>query len=230
MVVWGWGIPMGFASLNVVTRENNMVGLSLRLFAAVLALMLLSGCGTQTRVQPTYTSIGSAYSSPSCSDTAELSFTRSGDFMYMALSAVVKVDGVEIGRLSRNQQFTQVVCAGNRSIKIEASMNPGSSVISGNFVSNGVYKFLIGPNSSSFMTGAIQLSAISGTSSNSGLFGINLTESSVPKVEAKLQKQTTATPATKTKMDLRTAKTECSAIGFKLGTDKHAECVLELVK
>jgi len=109
-------------------------------------------------------------------------------------------------------------------------MNPGSSVISGNFVSNGVYKFLIGPNSSSFMTGAIQLSAISGTSSNSGLFGINLTESSVPKVEATLQKQTTATPATKTKMDLRTVKTECSAIGFKLGTDKHAECVLELVK
>lgn len=199
-----------------------------RSLPALLGVFLLAGCGTQSRVQPSYSA--ASFQASSCSDTAELVFSRSGDFMYMALSAVIKIDGSEIVRLSRNQQVSQSICAGNRSIAIEASMNPGSSVISGNFVKGGKYRFIIGPNSSSFMTGAIQLSAISGTSNNSGLFGISLSEAVLPESAPAVEKQPVSNSPVRVKIDLKTAKAECSLLGYKLGTDKHADCVLELIK
>lgn len=142
------------------------------------------------------------------------------------LSAIIKVDGREIARLKRGNSYRVNVPEGTHEIRVEASMNPGASLLTGYFKSGGVYSFEVAPNSSSFGTGGIQLGLISGNSSNSGLFGIKLLNANEPNVSQGAA--TAASASDSSKLTISEAKKQCVEIGFKAGSSDFGNCVLEL--
>ena len=221
----------------------------IKYLAILFALSGLVSCGTTTQPTTKYSHMGyntplqgnqavaqqvqsgvAAAVSNSPTDTARLEFVRTDDWLYLALDAVVKIDNREVRRIGRGTGFFVNVQPGFHEIRINASMNPGSSVIRADFKAGGKYSFQIAPNSGVFGMGAIQLSTIGGSSSNSGLFGISLMKAIEPKEVIKPVAAPTQPAQKSIKIDLQKAKAECEDIGFTPKTSEFGNCVLELTK
>jgi hypothetical protein len=84
-----------------------------------------------------------------------ITVTRSSDFLYLALSARVKVNSNEIGSLSRGDTAFTDVPAGRTTISVDTATASGSFSISINLEPNREYVFVVSPRSESYLPGAL---------------------------------------------------------------------------
>ena len=98
--------------------------------------------------------------------------------MYLALDARVRVNGEQVGKLSRGETITVPVPKGKVNIDVDNAWNPGSFGVSVGVEKGKAYFFEIGPRSESLLPGmALGLLgglADSGIHSQSGLFQLKL--------------------------------------------------------
>jgi hypothetical protein len=117
---------------------------------------------------------------------------RSDDFLYMALSARVFVNGREIGSLSRGDVTYTDIAPGQLLVSVDTATSPGTYKISGKAEPGTTYDFLVSPRGSSFMPvvgfGLVGALADSSVNENSGLFQLSL-KSTTSKSKALLQQE-----------------------------------------
>ena len=160
--LWSWTKVIKFKMLCIITSL---------LFSIIL--LSLIGCGTS--VKPTVISTAPSPIAKLCEDTAEVIFKRDNNLIFWALEAIVQMDGFLLVKLSRDEQFSKLICQGNHSIS--ASWNGSKpTVISAEFLEGAQYTYSIAPNSFREMT------------NGGGLFGINLTQVVLPEKSWKYKK------------------------------------------
>jgi hypothetical protein len=117
---------------------------------------------------------------------------RSDEFMYMALSARVLVNGLEIGSLSRGDVTYVDINPGQLLVSVDTATSPGSYKVAGRAEPSSTYDFVVSPRGSSFGPvvgfGLLGALADSSVNENSGLFQLTL-RSVTSKSKALLQQE-----------------------------------------
>jgi hypothetical protein len=80
---------------------------------------------------------------------------RSTDFLYLALSARVKVNGIDVGALSRGDEASIDVPVGRTMVSVDTATSPGTFSVSFTAQPNREYLMVVSPRSDSFMPGVL---------------------------------------------------------------------------
>ena len=157
---------------SAVSNSRLLVSTSLirNLFLFAILVSLVTGCASAGpavyNVPPT----------PPAQDKARIIVNRSTDFLYLALSARVFVDGKQIGELSRGDAISTDVDPGRVTVTTDTASAPGRYSVSLNTERNAEYQFEISPRGESYGAGAafgiLGLAADASANENSGLFKI----------------------------------------------------------
>lgn len=108
---------------------------------------------------------------------ARVTIERSTDFLYLALSSRVKVNGVELGALSRGDVVSYDVRPGTTTVSVDTATSPGTFSVSFTAHPNKEYVVEVSPRSESY--GAIALFGYAGAfvdasiNQQSGLFRLD---------------------------------------------------------
>jgi hypothetical protein len=133
--------------------------------AALIPLLLLAlgGCAS-----------GPADSAPEPipAGMAQLVVTRSSDWNYMAVKAVVDVNGTRMAELSRDDGYSTTVRPGRTTLSAAGVSNPGRYSISFNAEAGKIYRFEVSPRPEGYIAPAGRAAIIYATNENAGVFKI----------------------------------------------------------
>lgn len=122
----------------------------MRIWFRILILgLLISGCASSGPA------IRSVQQSPPVNGMARVTVERSTDFLYLALSARVKVNGIDVGALSRGDVASIDVPVGRTIVSIDTATSPGTFSVSFVAQPNREYLMEVSPRSDSFLPGAL---------------------------------------------------------------------------
>ncbi len=111
--------------------------------------LLVSGCsspGPASRSVP---------QSPPLQGMARVTVERSTDFLYMALTARVRVNGIDVSALSRGSAASIDVQSGRTTVSVDSATSPGTFTISFAAQPNREYLLEVAPRSDSLLPGAL---------------------------------------------------------------------------
>jgi len=160
-------------SASVITKSSNTPnskGLAsnslIRKFSLFAILVsLVTGCasaGPDVYNVPKY----NVPKTPHVQDQARIIVNRNTDFLYLALSARVFVDGRQIGELSRGETISTDVNPGRVTVTTDTAISSGRYSVSLNAEQNAEYQFEVSP------FGALGSAAAGSANKNNGLFKI----------------------------------------------------------
>jgi hypothetical protein len=142
-----------------------------RTFFTIVVILLLSGCVSAPPLK-------SAPTQNVVSDNrARIVFTRSTDFLYLALDARVSVNGQVVAALPRGESTYSDVSPGTVTISVDHPTAPGTFTISFATKAGDTYNTRISPRDFSFGAGAlfgVAGLAIEASPGNGGLFRVDL--------------------------------------------------------
>lgn len=122
----------------------------MRIWFRILILgLLVSGCASSG---PT---IRAVPQSPPAHGMARVTIERSTDFLYLALSARVKVNGIDVGALSRGDVTSIDVQSGRTIVSVDTATSPGTFSVSFTAQPNSEYLLEVSPRSDSFLPGLL---------------------------------------------------------------------------
>lgn len=122
----------------------------MRIWFRILILgLLVSGCASSGPA------IRSVSQSPPTQGMARVTIERSTDFLYLALSARVKVNGIDVGALSRGDIASIDVQSGRTTVSVDTATSPGTFSVSFTAQPNREYLLKVSPRSDSFLPGAL---------------------------------------------------------------------------
>lgn len=122
----------------------------MRIWLRILILgLLVSGCASSGPA------IRSVPQSPPIQGTTRVTIERSTDFLYLALSARVKVNGIDVGALSRGDVTSIDVQPGRTIVTVDTATSPGTFSVSFTAQPNREYLLEVSPRSDSFLPGAL---------------------------------------------------------------------------
>ena len=139
-------------------------------FLTSVLVVLLAGCASAGPA------VHNVPSTPPAQDKARIIVSRSTDFLYLALSARVVVNGQQIGELSRGDAISSDVTPGRVTVTTDTATAHGKYSVSLNLQRNTEYQFEVSPRGESYGPGAffgvLGLAADASVNENSGLFKI----------------------------------------------------------
>jgi hypothetical protein len=118
-------------------------------FRFLILGLLVSGCASPGHA------IRSVPQSPPMQGMARVTIERSTDFLYLALSARVKVNGIEVGALSRGDVASIDIQSGRATVSVDTATSPGTFSVSFTAQPNREYFMEVSPRSDSFMPGVL---------------------------------------------------------------------------
>ncbi len=116
---------------------------------AIVLGLLVSGCATSGPANRTAANL------PPDQGMARVTVERSKDFLYLALSARTKVNGISVGALSRGDTASIVVQPGRTTVTVDTATSPGTYSVSFVAQPNREYLLEVAPRSDSFLPGAL---------------------------------------------------------------------------
>lgn len=139
-------------------------------FAILFLLLNLVGCASPGA------SIRAVPQTPPQNGMTRITVERSAEFMYMALSANVRVNGQGIGALSRGDIAAIDIPPGRTTVSVDTSSSPGTFSISFITQPNRNYFLAVSPRSDSFLPGAmfglLGAAVDAAVNENAGLFQV----------------------------------------------------------
>lgn len=137
-------------------------------FRVLILGLLISGCASSGPA------IRSVPQLPPIQGMTRVTVERSTDFLYLALSARVKVNGIDVGALSRGDVASIDVQPGRTIVSVDTATSPGTFSVSFTAQPNREYLLEVSPRSDSFLPGALfgyaGVFADSAVNEQSGLF------------------------------------------------------------
>jgi hypothetical protein len=155
----------------------------------VILGLLISGCASSGPP------VRSVPQSAPMQGMTRITVERSSDFLYLALSARVKVNGIDVGALSRGDVASIDIQSGHTTVSVDTATSPGTFSVSFTAQPNRDYLMEVSPRSDSFLPGALfgyaGVFVDSGVNEQSGLF--QLTGKGEKRFEISSQPSTTST-------------------------------------
>lgn len=123
-------------------RSNSIMRIWFRI---LIFGLLVSGCASSGPA------IRSVPQSPPMQGMARVTIERSTDFRYLALSARVRVNGIDVGVLSRGDVASIDVQSGRTIVSVDTASSPGTFSVSFIAKPNQEYLMEVSPRSDSFL-------------------------------------------------------------------------------
>lgn len=118
-------------------------------FRILIFGLLVSGCASSGPA------IRSVPQLPPMQGMTRVTIERSTDFLYLALSARVKVNGIDVGALSRGDVASIDIQPGRTTVSVDTATSPGTFSVSFTAQPNREYLMGVSPRSDSFLPGAL---------------------------------------------------------------------------
>lgn len=115
----------------------------------LLSILLISGCASPGPARHAVSK------SPPEHGMARVIVERSSDFIYLALSARVKVNGIALGELSRGDEASIDVRPGRTIVSVDTATAPGTFSVSFRAQPNHEYTMEVSPRSGSVLPDAL---------------------------------------------------------------------------